>query len=181
MDSFELNKIAGAVLGAGLLLMLINEVGNALVHPTAPEKNVIGIVAEGAGDAGAVADKPKEPEVPIATLLASADVAKGAKVFGKCRSCHTFEKGGKAKAGPPLYGIVGRDIASLEGFKYSDSLSGKDGNWGFEELNAFLTSPKGFAAKTSMGFAGLKKAKDRAAIIAWLREQADNPVPLPAQ
>lgn len=180
MDSFELNKIAGAVLGAGLLLMVINEVGNALVHPTAPESNVIGI--EVAGNAAApAAAKADEPAVPIATLLASADAGKGEKVFGKCKACHTFEKDGANKVGPALYGVLGRDIASVDGFSYSGALAELGGNWGFDEMNAFLENPKGFAKGTKMAFAGLKKDSDRANLILWLRDQADSPMALPAQ
>lgn len=124
-----------------------------------------------------------EPEVPagggIAALLAAADADAGARLSKKCAACHSFDKGGKNKVGPNLWDIVGKAIASGEGYKYSGVLAGLGGEWTYDNLDAFLTKPKDFAAGTKMSFAGLKNAEDRADLIAFLRGRSDDPKPLP--
>jgi len=152
-------------------------------HSAAPEK--AGYIIE---VAEAKTAKPEEGGAPvkayeeITALLASADVDAGAKAFKKCASCHSVEEG-KKKVGPSLYGIVGRAIASSEGFSYSGGMKtfavGK--TWTYEELNGFIFKPRVHVKGTSMGFAGMKKTKDRTNIIGWLRTQAATPVPLPGQ
>ena len=120
---------------------------------------------------------------PIASLLASVDIASGEKVAKKCAACHTFDKGGKKKVGPNLFGIVGRSIASVEGFSYSAALKefSADKSWTYGELNQFLYKPKAHVKGTSMGFAGLKKTADRSSLIGYLRSLADTPAPLPSE
>ncbi|MFZ2871840.1 c-type cytochrome [Zavarzinia sp.] len=183
MDSFEINKIAGAALGGVLALLIISNVGDALVSPKHLEKPVYvveGVEAEGAaagGEAEAAAEAPKDP--PVEQLLASASVENGQKQFAKCASCHTVDKGGAAKVGPNLWGVVGNKHAHMEGFAYSDAMKAKPGLWEFAALYEFLRSPKDYVPGTKMGFAGLKKPQDRADLIAYLRAQADSPVPLP--
>ena len=103
----------------------------------------------------------------FAALVAAADVDKGAKVFKKCAACHTLETG-KNKVGPYLTGVIGRDIASVDGFKYSDSLTEIEGEWTYDQLDAFLLKPRDFASGTKMSFAGLKKDEDRADVIAYI-------------
>jgi len=181
MNLYELNKMAGALLAAALLLMVINEIGNILVKPTELEKSVAGIVLDGATSEKAESSDAKAEEGPsLGTLLAAGDAEAGKKVAKKCTACHSFDKGGKAKIGPNLYNVPGKDIAS-GGFKFSSALAGIEGNWSYENLDAFLASPKTFAKGTKMSFAGLKKATDRANIIAYLRQSADSPPALPAE
>ncbi len=116
--------------------------------------------------------------------MASADAEAGASVFKKCASCHTIDKGGANKVGPNLYGIVGRPVASHEGFSYTEAMKAHaeeiGGDWDFASLSNFLLAPKKVVPGTAMGFAGLKKDQDRANLLAWLNQQSDSPLPLPA-
>ncbi|MEQ9126312.1 MAG: c-type cytochrome, partial [Alphaproteobacteria bacterium] len=185
MDTMKLNKIAAAVLLAGVVAMTTGFV-TRLIHPAASgahgghgdEKRVLAAYAAEEGAATETASAPAGPE-PIEGLLAAADPADGEKVFKKCQACHTDEKGGANKVGPNLYGIVGNDVATHDGFSYSGALLGVPGNWTYEALNEFLYNPKVHVPGTKMAFAGLRKAEDRAAIIALLRSLDDSPEPLP--
>ena len=129
---------------------------------------------------GVVSSEGGEAEVPLETLLASADPAKGEQVFKKCTSCHTVNQGGATGTGPNLFGIVGQGIGKQSaGFAYSPALSGKGGNWDFAAMNEWLASPRKFAEGTKMSFAGLGSAEDRANLIVYLNAQGSN-LPLPA-
>ena len=130
-------------------------------------------------DAGAT-EEEAEPEISLAALIAEADPASGEKVFKKCQSCHTIEEGGKDKTGPHLWGVMGREIASVAGFGYSGSLPAGE-TWDWEHLNAFLTKPADYAPGTSMAFGGLKKPTDRADLMAFLNENTATPLPAPAE
>ena len=111
----------------------------------------------------------KAPKADIASMIENANVELGAKTFKKCATCHSIEKNGANKLGPNLYGIVGKKKASASGFSYSNALMAKGGSWTIEDLNQWLTKPKDFVPGTKMGFAGLKKDKDRAEVIAYLK------------
>ncbi len=130
-------------------------------------------------DAGGTATAVEEDLPDLAVLLAAADPGAGEKVYGKCKACHTIEEGGANKVGPNLYNVVGAQKAFHEGFSYSGALVEVGGTWTYENLNAFLESPKGYAPGTKMSFAGLRKPEDRADVIAYLRENTANPPPLP--
>jgi cytochrome c len=177
MDSFELNKILGAILGTCLMVLSVNIAAGALFAPHKPAKPGfdIAVPEEAAkGKAG-----PAEPEQPFETVLASSDPKRGEAAAKQCIACHTFEKGGPNRVGPNLWGVVNRPKASHAGFNYSGAMKGKGGNWTFEDLNQFLKSPKGMVPGTSMTFAGLSRATQRADVINYLHTLADNPVPLP--
>jgi len=167
MDSFELNKIAGAVFFTLLVYLGVQNLG-AIMFDTEPA-NPQAYVVEGVEEEGAVAAVAAVEEiVPIADMLATASIDKGMKVAKKCVSCHSFEPGGANKIGPALHGVVDRAIGQYGGFTYSGALAGMDGAWDYEALNGFLENPKKYAEGTNMAFAGLRKAKDRANIIAYL-------------
>jgi cytochrome c len=137
----------------------------------------MGYPIEGVAEAGAGGG---EAAVPIATLMATADPAKGAEVFKKCAACHTINQGGPNGVGPNLYATLGEGIAEGKGgFAFSDALKAKGGKWDFEAMNTWLTSPRAFASGTKMTFAGLGNAQDRANVIAYLNQQGSN-LPLPA-
>ena len=106
------------------------------------------------------------------------DAKKGKKVFKKCSQCHVMEKGGANKIGPGLWNIVNKDIGSKEDYKYSSAMAAFEGDWTFEQLNSYLINPKKYIQGTKMSFVGLKKAKDRANVILYLRSFSDNPAPI---
>lgn len=168
MDSFELNKIAGAVFFTLLVYLGVQNLGAILfqTEPADPNAYIVEGVEEDGG--ASVAAAVVEEIVPIADLLQTASIEKGVKVAKKCVSCHSFDAGGANKIGPALYGVVDRAIGQHGGFTYSGALAGMDGAWDYEALNGFLENPKKYAAGTNMAFAGLRKASDRANIIAYL-------------
>jgi cytochrome c len=179
MDSFELNKILGAILGTCLVLLVTSFTANALFAPPKLEKPGFAIAAkeEGGGKEAAAAAAPSEP---IEKLLQTASVEKGQAAAKVCQTCHTFEKNGPNRVGPNLYGIVGDHKGEGRGgFNFSAAMKAKGGTWTFDDLNQFLTNPKAFVPGTAMGFAGIQKDTQRADVIDYLHTLADNPVPLP--
>jgi len=179
MNSFELNKILGAVLATCLILLALNIGASALFAPQAPSKPGYHIAVQEKGTGGPAA--PAEPEKPIAVLLASASVEKGAAGAKQCASCHTFEKGGPNRVGPNLYDIVGHEIGTGRGgFNFSAAMKAKGGTWTYEELNQFLKNPRTHIPGTNMTFAGISRDSVRADVIAYLRSLAESPQPLPA-
>jgi len=179
MDSFEFNKIAGAVLGTALFVMAISIISEIIYEPAAPAKPgyVVAIAAPqpSPGDAGAAI-------APIAARLQTASATSGADVAKKCLACHTLMKGEPAKVGPNLFGIVGDHAAHQAGFGYSMAMATRRDQgfvWTYDNLDHFLTAPKMFIPDTAMGFVGLPKPADRADVIAYLRTLSDNPLPLP--
>ena len=182
MNSFEFNKIAGAVLGTALVVFGLNELAGILYHAPAPEKQGFAVeVAEAAGGGEAAPAAEAAPAVSVGTLLASADAAKGQTVFKACAACPYASKGGPNKVGPNLWGIVGRNHGIHEGFAYSDAMAAlKDKPWDYAALNEFLLNPKGAVPGTKMAYGGLKKDADRANLLAYLATLSDSPVPFPA-
>ena len=176
-DSLEGNKIVAAILVAGIIGSGSGVISRILYEPKHLEEAAYKI--EVPKEAAAGVEAKAEPEKPIGTMLASANVQQGQEIAKKCQACHSLEKGGPNKVGPDLYGVVGRPVASHEGFEYSDALKKLGGDWDYDKLNKFLTNPKADVPGTKMTFAGLPKEGDRADVIAYLRTLSDNPVPLP--
>ena len=175
MDELELSKIVGVGCAAMLAFVGLTEISHGVVSMDKLETPAYAIeVAEEEGGA-------EEEVVSVATIMASADAAGGKKVFNSCKGCHAAESGGAAKTGPNLWGVMGRDIASADGFGYSAALTEKDGAWDWEAMNAFLTNPKAYAKGTAMKYNGVKKDQDRANLMAWLNEQSDSAIPLPTE
>lgn len=167
------NTIAGWVLFGGIAALGLSIVTTKYFHGEEPESP--GFVIEGGEEAGAADSGPS-----FTTLLATADVAKGEAVFKKCTACHTINAGGANGIGPNLYATVGDPIGQGKaGFGFSSALSGHGGTWTFDNLDAWLKSPKKFAPGTLMSFAGLSSAEDRANLVAYLNSQGSN-LPLPA-
>lgn len=179
MDSFELNKIAGAVLATCLFLLSLNIVAGALFHAKKPEKPgfEIAVPETPAGGAAQAATGPVEP---IEVRLASSSIEKGLASAKKCVACHDFTKGGPNKVGPNLWGIVGANKAHLSNFAYSGGMKGMGGTWTVQDLDAFLANPRAVVKGTSMAFAGISRPSERADLIAYLNSLADSPKPLPA-
>ena len=177
MDSFEVNKIAGGVLGALLVTMGLGIFAGYLYSPSEPAKP--GYDLPMAAAEGSETDAKPAPVEPLPVLLAKASVEKGESFAKACGACHNFEKGAGPKVGPPLYGVVGRPVGSIAGFSYSDAIKGKGGDWTLDKINAFITSPKTYAPGTKMTFAGESDPQKRADIVDYLHTLSDNPEPLP--
>ena len=169
------NTIAGWALAGGILALSLS-IGTGMYyhsgHPEKPGYPVEGAEEHGGGEAKA--------EVPIATLLPTADPVRGAEVFKKCASCHTIAQGGPNGIGPNLWATMGDAIGQGRGgFAFSDALKGHGGKWDFESMNAWLAKPSKFAPGTKMTFAGLPNPQDRADLMVYLNQQG-HPIPLPA-
>jgi cytochrome c len=168
------NTIAGWVLAGGIVALGLSIVSGMYFHAEAPEKEGFAVAAEAGGEAGGAA------AVPIATLLATADIAKGEAVFKKCAACHTIAQGGPNGIGPNLWASMGKPHGHVAGFSYSDALKSVPGNWDFEGMDKWLANPKKYAPGTKMTFAGLGNPEERANLIAYLNAQGSNlPLPTP--
>jgi cytochrome c len=177
MNSFEVNKVLGAVLGALLFAAGSGFVAELIYHPKPAGKAGYDL-PEPQPEAAAAA--PEAKVEPIAVRLASANVEKGEAGTKACHACHNFEKGGPNKVGPDLYGVVERPKGSHPGFDYSAAMKEKGGTWTYADLDEFLTNPKAYVKGTKMAFAGIASPQERANVIAYLRTNAENPKPLPA-
>jgi len=181
MSDLRMNKIFGAVLATGLVILGLRQVSELVYATPEVEKPGYAIeVQEASTEAAPVADVPPD----WGTVLPTADVAAGQTVSTKCASCHSFVEGGPDMTGPDLYSVIGRKPGSKAGFPYSPAMvdfgSKNPGGWDYDHLYEFLAKPQGYLNGTKMTFVGLKKPEERIALIAWLRQQSENPAPIPA-
>jgi cytochrome c len=184
MDSFEINKVLGALLGTCLVLLAVHLASGAIFAPPVPAKpGYVIAVKEEQPAASTAAAKPAA--VPIENFLASASLARGKETARECELCHNLGKGQGTKIGPDLYSVVGRKVASMPGFNYSSALKDSKvaksagGIWTFDKLNIWLTDPRADVPGTLMTFAGIDNEKQRADVIAYLNSNSDHPLPLP--
>jgi cytochrome c len=181
MDSFEWNKILGAVLGTVMFVLVVRIATEAIFEPEKPAKP--GYVVEGVQEAASASGPaaPVEETLPdFGTVLPAADVAAGKAVSTRCEQCHDLTKGGPNKIGPNLWGVLGRPRATHPGFSYSSAMMADHGVWDYEKLFRFLKLPAAMVPGTKMSFAGLRSAADRINLLAYLRTQADSPMAIPA-
>ena len=179
MDTFELNKIAGALLGTLIFAMVLGFASEIVFYNEVPE--VPGFIVEVAETDEDAVEEVVET-VPLAVLLANADASAGEAATRRCSACHTFEEGGANRVGPNLWNVVGGPMAHIDGFGYSSALAERaaaGGEWSFESLNAFLESPRNYLSGTSMAFNGIRDEQERADLIVYMRSLSTNPVPLP--
>jgi cytochrome c len=118
------------------------------------------------------------PPVDLGTALAASDAGKGRQTAQVCTSCHSFDQG-QDRMGPSLWGVVGRNVASRKTFTYSSAFAAQTGSWTYERLDHYLTNPAKAVPGNKMAFAGLRKAEDRANVIAFLSTLSASPVPFP--
>ena len=173
-----MNKILVSIFFAVILVLGINKVTDIIFHNPAPQTSAYQVnVTTVASNETQTSSESSQTE-DIMALFASTSAADGEKVFKKCVSCHSIAKEGKNKIGPKLFGILGRQAGSISDYKYSKAMASHGKTWSFDEMNNFLIKPKDWIKRTKMSFAGLKKAKDRAAVILYMNENTDTPLPL---
>ena len=175
-----MNKIIVSIILAVILVFGINKIADTIYYVEKPEKSAYQVDAEtgiaSTTSAGTSAENSESGN--IMALFASTSSAEGAKIFKKCAACHSISQGGGNKIGPALWGVLGRNAGSVSGYKYSKSMIAHAKPWSFEEMNGFLIKPKDWVKGTKMSFAGVKNAKDRAAVILYMNDNTDSPLPL---
>ena len=175
-----MNKIIVSIALAVILVLGINKITDVIFYVEKPEKSAYQVASISTDDSSASTEtnSVSSGAGDIMAMFASVSAAEGAKVFKKCAACHSINEGGSNKIGPALWGVLGRSVGSVPDYKYSKAMAAYGKNWSFEEMNGFLLKPKEWIKGTKMAFAGLKKAKDRAAIILYMNENTNNPLPL---
>ena len=173
-----MNKIIASIILAVILVLGINKITDIIFYVEKPEKSAYQVASVSTTTTETTSTSSITGSVEIMALLASASVANGEKVFKKCAACHSIAKGKGNKIGPALFGVLGRQAGSLADYKYSKAMIAHGKPWTFEEMNSFLTKPKDWVKGTKMSFVGLKNAKDRAAVILYMNENTNSPLPL---
>tara|TARA_B100000686_G_C16331164_1_gene733207 strand:- start:118 stop:648 length:531 start_codon:yes stop_codon:yes gene_type:complete len=175
-----MNKIIVSIIFAIVLVLGINKAADVIFYVEKPEKSAYQVsnVTATASTTSTETSSASSESGNIMALFASTNAAEGAKVFKKCAACHSIAEGGANKIGPALWGVLGRKVGSVPDYKYSKALVAYGKNWSFEEMNGFLIKPKDWIKGTKMSFAGLKNPKDRAAVILYMNENSNSPLPL---
>ncbi|MBD22039.1 MAG: cytochrome c family protein [Alphaproteobacteria bacterium] len=177
MNGFEINKIIAAVIFTVLVVFGIGKITDLLFEVEKPKVAAYKVEAPVVKTANA--EKSSSGSFNLKDFLALGSAEHGQKVFKKCSACHVVAKGGKNKIGPALYGVLGRQSASIDGYKYSKALVAHSKIWSYEEMNGYLIKPQAHIKGTKMAFAGLKSEKDRASVILYMNSMSDNPLPNP--
>jgi len=172
-----MNKIIVSIVFAIILVVGINKIADVIFYVEKPEKSAYQ-VASVTTVASTESSESSSETGNIMAVFASTSAAEGAKVFKKCAACHSIAEGGKNKIGPALWGVLGRQAGSLPDYKYSKAMATHGKKWSFEEMNGFLIKPKDWIKGTKMSYAGLKSEKERAAVILYMNQNTNNPLPL---
>ena len=172
-----MNKIIVSIVFAVILIIGINKIADSIYYVEKPEKSAYQ-VASVTTVASTTSTETSSETGNIMALFASTSAAEGAKVFKKCAACHSIADGGKNKIGPALWGVLGRQAGSLPDYKYSKAMAAYGKKWSFEEMNGFLIKPKDWIKGTKMSYAGLKSEKERAAVILYMNENTNSPLPI---
>ncbi len=175
MQTTDANKILMALLMVLLLTQGLGVFTSAIFSPPFGPKGGYELPS------GEAAAKPAEApkETPLPDLFAKADLKKGEADVKVCQACHSFEKGGVPKVGPPLYDVIGRPKGSYPGFAYSDGMKAKGGNWTYEDINTFITKPSAYVPGTKMTYPGELDGQKRADILDYLQSDSDTHPPFP--
>ena len=175
-----MNKIIVSIVIAIILVLGINKITEVIFYVEKPEKSAYQVASVTTTSTAGTTEASSQDIATgdIMAILASANVNDGEKVFKKCAACHSIAQGGGNKIGPSLWGVLGRKAGSISDYKYSKAMVGHGKIWSFEEMNSFLIKPKNWIKGTKMSFAGLKNEKDRAALILYMNEKTDTPLPL---
>jgi len=175
-----MNKIIVSIALAVILVLGINKITDVIFYVEKPEKSAYQVASITTNDSSVAAEtnSSSSGSGDIMAMFASTSAAEGAKVFKKCAACHSINEGGSNKIGPALWGVLGRSVGSVPGYKYSKAMAAYGKKWSFEEMNGFLIKPKEWIKGTKMAFAGLKDEKDRAAVILYMNKNSNNPLPL---
>jgi cytochrome c len=182
MDSFEWNKIIGAILATVLFIMVIRIADESIFHEQKLAKQAYQVpgVTETAGAVTVAQAAPVEETLPdFATVIPAADAAHGQQIAQRCAQCHDWTKGGPNRIGPNLWGIINRMRGTHEGFSYSAAMKNKGGTWSYADIFQYLKQPGAFIPGNKMAFAGLPRAQDRLDLLAYMRSWADSPPALP--
>ena len=175
-----MNKIITSIVLAIILIVGINKITEVIFYVEKPEKSVYQIdnVLTAAETTSSETNSNNSNSENIMVLFASTNSADGEKVFKKCAACHSINQGGGNKIGPALWGVLGRKAGGVADYKYSKALATYGKTWTFEEMNGFLKKPKDWIKGTKMSFAGLKNPKERAAVILYMNENSNAPLPI---
>ena len=172
-----MNKIIVSIVFAVILVLGINRITDVIFYVEKPEKSAYQ-VANVTTVASTASAETSSGTGDIMAVFASTSAAEGAKVFKQCLACHSIAEGGKNKIGPALWGVLGRQAGSLPDYKYSKAMAAHGKKWSFEEMDGFLLKPKNWIKGTKMSYAGLKSEKERAAVILYMNENTNSPLPL---
>ena len=173
-----MNKILVSIVFAVILVLGINKITDVIYQVQKPETSAYQVNVTTVASTEAQKSSESSQDGDIMALFASVSAADGVKVFKKCAACHSIAQGGANKIGHALWNVLGRKAGSVPGYKYSKAMLAHEKSWSFEEMDGFLTKPKDWIKGTKMSFAGLKSEKERAAVILYMNENTDSPLPL---